>query len=174
VIELRGFRQRAQPVGVREARRLAEPDQFRDRGEFLLDDDAGRIAIAVLFDREGRGGRGGVAGDAGALERLGVGAGDERHGAAPESPDRADIDRIVGRGGVELPPGRPTFLGKHVGNIEVIRRIADRHGDDPFPGLFGAREFGDAVLDIADRAHPAQRGKHVAQCLAIHVGVAVD
>ena len=41
--------------------------------------------------------RGRVARDAGALERLGVGAGDERKRAAPEAPDRADVDRVVRR-----------------------------------------------------------------------------
>ena len=174
VIGLGRLRQRAQPVGVREARGVAEPDHLRDRRQFLFDEDAGRIAVAVLLDGQRRHRRDGVAGDAGALERLGVGAGHERQRAAPVAPDRADVDRIVRRGGVELLPRRPALLGEDVGHVEVIGRIADRHGDDPLARLLAAGELGDAVLDVLDRAHPAERREDVAQRLAVHVGVAVD
>ena len=119
-------------------------------------------------------GESGVAGDAGAFERLGVGAGDERKGAAPETPDRADVDRIVRRGGIELLSGRPALLGKDVGHVEVVRRIADRHGHDPFARLLVAGEFGDPVLDVADRAHAPERREDVAQRFAVHMGVTVD
>jgi hypothetical protein len=46
MIELGGLRQRAHPVGVREAGGVAEPDHLRDRRHLLFDEDAGRIAVA--------------------------------------------------------------------------------------------------------------------------------
>ena len=42
------------------------------------------------------------------------------------------------------------------------------------PGLPAARELGDAVLDVADRAHAPERREHALQSLAVHVRVAVD
>jgi hypothetical protein len=37
-----------------------------------------------------------------------------------------------------------------------------------------AREVGDAVLDIADRAHRSKRGEDIAQSFPVHVRVAID
>src|SRR5262245_20342373 len=95
VIEALRFLERLHAVVVRKARRLAEPDELGDRLHLLLDEDAGRIAVTVLLDGQRLHRRSGVAGNAGALERLGVGARHDREGAAPKAPDRADIDWVV-------------------------------------------------------------------------------
>ena len=42
------------------------------------------------------------------------------------------------------------------------------------PGRLMAREFGDAILNVLDRAHRPERGKHALQAFAVHMGVAVD
>ena len=158
---------------MRELRRLAEPDHLGDRLHLLLDEDAVRIAVGVLLDRQRRRGRHRVAGDAGTLERFGVGAGYDRQRAAPESPDRADINRIVRSRGVELLAGRPALFRQDVGHVEIVGRIADRHGDDPVARLLAARQLGNPLLNVLDRAHRPKRWEHVAQRLAIHMRVAV-
>jgi len=67
----------------------------------------------------------------------------------------------------------PALLRQDVRHIEIVWRIADRHGDDPLARPLAARKLGDPVLDVANRAHTPERGKHVAQRLAIGMGVAV-
>jgi hypothetical protein len=173
MVGARRLRQSAQPIRRRERRRLAKPNQLGNRRHLALDEHAGGIAIGILLNSHGVDRRYRVAGDAGAPERLGVGARHERKGAAPVTPDGANEDRIVRRRRVEFLPRRPALLGEDLGQVEIIGWIADRHGDDPFARLLGAGQFGDAVLDVADRANASERGKHVAQGLAVHMGVAV-
>jgi hypothetical protein len=62
----------------------------------------------------------------------------------PKAPDRADEYGIVGGGGIEILAGRPSLFGENFRHVEVVRWIADRHGDDPFAGLRFAGEVGDA------------------------------
>jgi hypothetical protein len=174
VVELRRLRKRTHAIGVREARGLAEPDQFRNRRQFPFNEHAGRIAVCILDDLDRLDRRNGIARDAGAFERRAVGARNKRLRAAPEAPDRADVDRIVRRGAVELPARRPAPLGEDLRYVQIERRIADRHGHDPLAGHPAACDFSDALLDVADRAHAPERGKHRAQRLAVHMGVAVD
>jgi hypothetical protein len=58
--------------------------------------------------------------------------------------------------------------------VEIVRRIADRHRHDPLAARCYASEFGDAVLNVPDRAHRSERWIDALEALAIHVGVAVD
>src|SRR3990172_7454075 len=93
---------------------------------------------------------------------------------APETPDRADVDRIVGCHLVKIMPGGKAAFLQNVGHVKVGRRIADRHRDVPFARLRCAHELRDAALDVGDRAYPAERWEHEFEPLAIHVGMAVD
>jgi len=92
----------------------------------------------------------------------------------PEAPDRADEYRIVGGGGIEILAPWPSLFGENLRYVEVIRRIADRHGDDPLPGLGFAREVRDAVLDVLNRTHGPERRINTLEALAIHVSMTVD
>jgi hypothetical protein len=106
--------------------------------------------------------------------RLAVGDRHQGQAVAPEAPDGADENRVVRRRGVKLLPRRPTLLGEDFGHVEIIGRIADRHRHDPRAGLCRARQLGDAILDVANRAHRPERRIDALEALAVHVGVAVD
>src|SRR5215470_18940241 len=112
VVHARRLWQRIDTVGVGEARRLAKPDQFGDWLEFLFDEDARRVAVTVLHNCKCLDRRDGVARDAGALERLAVGAGDQRQSTSPKAPDGAAVDRVVGRDRIKLLPRRPAPFGE--------------------------------------------------------------
>src|SRR5437588_12941935 len=99
---------------MRKACRLAEPDQLGDGLEFSFDEHPGRVAAAVLLDGQRVDRRDSGACDARAPQRLRIGAGDQRKRAAPEAPDRADVDQVVWRRGVELLPRWPALLGEDV------------------------------------------------------------
>jgi hypothetical protein len=81
---------------------------------------------------------------------------------------------MIGRGGIELLPGRPALLRKNAGHVEIVGLVADRHGDDPLAARGCARELGDAALDVGDGAHASERGVDAFETLAIHVGMAID
>src|ERR1700730_1440521 len=115
-----------------------------------------------------------VAGDACPLEGLGIGTGHQRQGVTPEAPDRADEYGIVGGGGIEILAPWPSLFGEDLRYVEVVRRIADRHGDDSVPGLGFSREVGDAVLDVLDRTQGPERRINTLEALAIHVSMTVD
>ena len=128
--------------------------------------------IALDLDGLGRVGR--VAADPGGVERGGVGDRGERQDMAPEPPDRADIDRVVGRDAVEVPARGKAVLGEIGGHVPVIRRIADGHGDDPLAGLGPGDQRLDARQHVADRPAARERGEDRLQPLAVEMGVAVD
>ena len=174
MVGARRFRQRLHTVRVGEPSGLAEPDQLRDGRHLALDEYAGRIAVGVLLDRQRGRRRDGIARYAGEPERLGIGNGDQRKRAAPITPDRANENGVARRGGIELLARGPALLGKNIRHVEVIGRVADRHGDNPLARRLAARELRDAILDIADRTHASERGKDIAQALAIHVSMPVD
>src|SRR6516225_12176814 len=109
MVGARRFRQRLHAVSMRERRRLAKPDQFRDRRHFMLDEYAGRIAAGILLDRERRRRRDSVTRYAGKPERLRVGDRYKRKRAAPKAPDRADENGISRRGDIELLASRPAL-----------------------------------------------------------------
>src|SRR6266581_1263133 len=145
------------PVRPRESEELPKPDQFRQWLHLAFDKYSSRLSGSVLFDHQRCHRRDRVAGDASTPERLGVGDRDERQAVTPEAPNRTDENRIVRRRCVELLPGWPTLLGQDIRYVEIIRRIADRHRHDPLAARCYAREFGDAVLDVKDRAHRTER-----------------
>src|SRR5262249_56210183 len=96
--------------------------------------------------------------DGWAVEGLGSGAGNQREGGKAEAPDRADEYGIVGGGGIEILAGWPSLFGENLRYVEVVWRIADRHGDDPFAGPGFVREVGDAVLAVFVRGRrPGRR-----------------
>jgi hypothetical protein len=66
------------------------------------------------------------------------------------------------------------FSARNLRYVEVVRRIADRHGDDPLAGLGFAREVGDAVLDVLDRTHGPERRINTLEAFPIHVSMTVD
>jgi hypothetical protein len=70
--------------------------------------------------------------------------------------------------------GWPSLFGENLRHVEVVRRIADRHGDDPLAGLGFAREVGDAGLDVLDRTHRPKRRINTLKALPIHVSMTVD
>jgi hypothetical protein len=76
VVEALGSRQRLEPVGVTEARDVPEPHKLDERLHLVLDEHARGIAGPIALDRHRGNRRDGVAADAGAAQRLGVGAGD--------------------------------------------------------------------------------------------------
>ena len=122
-----------QPIGIFEARQVAEQRVFEHRREIALQEHAGRLAARILHDlhvvRRRR-----VARDPGALERQRIGHRGKR-AAAPPAPHRADIDRMVGSDGVEVMAGRKTPVGQLVRSADVfVRRLAHRHEHDPFAG----------------------------------------
>src|SRR5262249_3345443 len=74
----------------------------------------------------------------------------------------------------EIRYGRPSLFGENLRYVEVVRRITDRHGDDPLARLGFAREVGDANLDVSDRTHRPERRINTLEALSIHVSMTVD
>src|SRR5262249_5796617 len=68
----------------------------------------------------------------------------------------------------------PSLFGENLRYVEVVRGIADRHGDDPLARLGFAREVGDASLDVSDRTHLPERRINTLEALSIHVSMTVD
>ena len=93
---------------------------------------------------------------------------------APETPDRADIDRVVGRYAVELPARREALFGEVARHVPVIGRLADGHGDDPLAGLGLGDQLFDPRQHVVDGAAARERGKDRFQPFAVEMGMAVD
>src|SRR5215471_6735479 len=121
------LRKSAHAISMRKPGGIPKPEKFGNWLKFAFAQHSGRVAIAVLHDRERLYWRDGVARNAGTFERLRIGAGDEWKGPTPEAPDRADVNRVIRGGSVEFLARRPALLRQDVGHVEVKRRIADRH-----------------------------------------------
>jgi hypothetical protein len=166
--------QRAGAVFASESRDLAQHRQLDDGHHRLFVESAGGLAPGVLLYGDARRGWWRVAVDAGQLERERVGDGCKRGRVSPESPDGSDVDGVVRRRLIEFLARWEALLLEDIRHVEVCRRVADRHGDDPLARLRGAREFRDARLHVGDRAHASQRRKHRLEALAIEMRMAVD
>ena len=81
---------------------------------------------------------------------------------------------MVGRGRVEISPGRPPMLLQAPGRIQIEGRRAHRHGHDPLAARPGSREPTDHGLDVGDRAAARERRIEILQALAVEMGVGID
>ena len=141
-------------IAIFEARQVAKQRVFQHRHEIALEENAGRLAARILHDldimRRRR-----IARHAGARERQRVGHRRKRT-AAPPAPDRADVDRMVGRDRIEVVPGWKAAVGQLVGAAEIfVRRLAHRHQHDPFAGRGRLRR---PLHDLDNFGHRVQPG----------------
>src|SRR5262249_58172008 len=97
--------ERAQTISVGEARHLAQERELQHLDQVVLDEHAGGLAGSVPNDLHARGWHG-VTRDARPRQGLAVGYRVDRR-LVPVAPDAADVDGMIGRGGVEVDTRRP-------------------------------------------------------------------
>ena len=112
--------------------------------------------------------------DARQLQRLRVGDGHERP-VHPPAPGHADVDRVVGRYGVEVVAGGETPFRELIGAVDIVElRGAERHEHRPLSGRGALDPEAHAFDDVLHRVAPGQReAAPRLQSLAVHVGVGV-
>ena len=137
------------PIGVLEARQVAEKRVLQDRGEISLQEHARRLAACILHDLDVVW-RGRVARHARAPKRQGVGN-RRKWTATPPAPHRTNVDSVVGSDGIEIMSIWETAVGQLLRAADVlVRRLAHRHEHDPLPGGRRLRRTFDDIDDVGD------------------------
>ena len=160
-----GVAQPCVPILIGEPWHAFEQRVLKDGRPIALEEEPGRIARRVLHDFN-LVGRHRVSRDAGHLKRPAVGDRRQRQ-SAPPAPRRADVDRVVRCGPIEVMAVRKAPLPE-LACLEYVAlgRCAHRERDNP---LSLRRMRGGIAHGIADFGHrPAMRDLHSAKVTQAH------
>ena len=80
---------------------------------------------------------------------------------------------MIRRGAIQFLAGRHPAFAQDNRAAKIKRRIADRHGDDPFAARRRPGKLRNPRQHIGDATHMAERREAIAQSLGIHMGVRI-
>ena len=158
-------------VGVSEARGHFHEGELENRDYVVLDKDAGGLAGRVFQDLDAFRRRG-LPCDPGPAERQAVGRGEDGR-LVPVPPDPPDIDGMGRRGRVQVLARWHALFPETIRHVEVERRPAYGHSDDPLAGGPGLGQPADHGLDVGDGPAGRQRRVEELEALTVHVSVGV-
>ena len=137
------------PIGVLEARQVAQQRVLQDRNEIFFQEHARRLTACILHDLDVVW-RGRVARHPCAPERKRV-RNRRKWTAAPPAPHGANVDGVVRSDRIEVMPSWKAALDQLLGTADVfVRRLAHRHEHDPLAGCCRLRRTFNDVDEVGD------------------------